>query len=44
VVPNDVDVPRGDRRRHVTSLVGLDVADLKAIYTELDGQLDERTA
>jgi HAD superfamily hydrolase (TIGR01509 family) len=44
VVPNDVDVPRGRRRRHVVSLVGLDVADLRRIYTELDSRLDGRTA
>jgi len=36
VVPNDVDVPGGPRRRHVESLVGLDVDDLQAIHAELD--------
>jgi HAD superfamily hydrolase (TIGR01509 family) len=36
VVPNDVDVARGARRRHVRSLAELDVAALCSIYTELD--------
>jgi HAD superfamily hydrolase (TIGR01509 family) len=44
VVPNDVDVPRGPRRRHIASLVGLDVAGLRAIYAQLDSQFGERTA
>jgi HAD superfamily hydrolase (TIGR01509 family) len=44
VVPNDVDVPRSPRRRHVASLVGLDVAGLRAIYAQLDSQFGERTA
>ena len=35
VVPNDVEVPDSARRRHVTSLLGLDVARLQEIYTEL---------
>ena len=35
VVPNDVAVPGSPRRRHVTSLLGLDVARLREIYTEL---------
>ena len=35
VVPNDVEVPDSARRRHVTSLLGLDVARLREIYTEL---------
>ncbi|MGV1089330.1 MAG: HAD family hydrolase [Mycobacterium sp.] len=35
VVPNDVEVPRSDRRRHVTSLSGVDVARLRQIYREL---------
>jgi len=35
VVPNDVEVPGSPRRRHVTSLLGLDVARLREIYTEL---------
>lgn len=44
VVPNDVDVPRGPRRRHVASLVGLDASGLRAIYEQLDSQFGERTA
>ena len=44
VVPNDVDVPRGPRRRHVGSLAELDVAALRSIYAELDDELEERTA
>jgi HAD superfamily hydrolase (TIGR01509 family) len=42
VVPNDVAVPPGPRRRHVGSLAELDVAALRSIYTELD-ELGERT-
>ena len=44
VVPNDVEVPRGPRRRHLGSLAQLDVAALCAIYAELDDELEERTA
>jgi HAD superfamily hydrolase (TIGR01509 family) len=40
VVPNDVDVPRGPRRRHVSSLAGLEVTDLRTVYR----QLGERSA
>jgi HAD superfamily hydrolase (TIGR01509 family) len=32
VVPNDVDVPSGPRRRHVVTLASLDVSDLRAIH------------
>ena len=35
VVPNDVDVPVTDRRRHLASLAGLDAAQLRQIYREL---------
>ncbi|OBJ38494.1 HAD family hydrolase [Mycolicibacterium mucogenicum] len=35
VVPNDVEVPDGPRRRHIESLAGLGVADLRDIYTEM---------
>jgi HAD superfamily hydrolase (TIGR01509 family) len=44
VVPNDVDVPRGPRRRHVGSLAQLDVAALRSIHAELDNELEEHTA
>ncbi|MCP9276088.1 HAD family hydrolase [Mycolicibacterium arenosum] len=32
VVPNDVAVPRSPRRRHIESLSGATVADLRAVY------------
>ena len=44
VVPNDVEVPAGTRRRHISSLAGLDVADLRAIHSQLITQFGERTA
>ena len=44
VVPNDVEVPGGTRRRHVSSLAGLDPADLRAIHSQLITQFGERTA
>ena len=34
VVPNDVAVPRSPRRRHIESLRGTTVADLRAVYAE----------
>ncbi len=37
VVPNDVPVPGGHRRRHVGSLADLDTAALRAVYFEIDG-------
>ena len=43
VVPNDVAVPIGPRRRHVRSLAGIDVADLRRVHAELT-QFGERTA
>jgi len=43
VVPNAVVVPRSPRRRHLTSLAGLDVAGLRAVYSDLN-LLGERTA
>ncbi|MDT5154513.1 MAG: hypothetical protein QOI01_6246 [Mycobacterium sp.] len=36
VVPNDVEVPDSPLRRHVSSLVGLDVEALRAIHHELN--------
>jgi beta-phosphoglucomutase-like phosphatase (HAD superfamily) len=36
VVPSDVEVPESPRRRHVGSLAGLGVADLRAIHADLD--------
>lgn len=44
VVPNDVDVPAGPLRRHVSSLTHLDVSGLRAVYHELNSQAGERTA
>ena len=44
VVPNDVAVPGGRRRRHVPSLAALDVADLRRIHFEIDQELGERSA
>ena len=41
VVPNDVDVPQGPRRRRVA---GLEVADLRTIYAALTDEMEERTA
>ena len=44
VVPNAVVVPMSPRRRHLTSLAGLDAAGLRAVYAELVPPLGERTA
>jgi HAD superfamily hydrolase (TIGR01509 family) len=44
VVPNDVEVPGGRRRQHISSLAGLNVADLRAIHFQLITQVQERTA
>jgi beta-phosphoglucomutase-like phosphatase (HAD superfamily) len=44
VVPNDIPVPGGRRRRHVDSLATLGVADLRRIHFEVDQDLRERTA
>ncbi|ULE35825.1 HAD family hydrolase [Mycobacterium sp. IDR2000157661] len=44
VVPNDVAVPSGRRRRHITSLAQVDVAALRRVYAELNPQFGERTA
>ncbi|OFB36499.1 HAD family hydrolase [Mycolicibacterium sp. (ex Dasyatis americana)] len=44
VVPNDVEVPGGPLRRHVSSLTRLDVDGLRAVYHELNSQAGERTA
>ena len=44
VVPNDVDVPRGIGRHHVSSLADLDPADLRGIHSHLITQIRERTA
>jgi beta-phosphoglucomutase-like phosphatase (HAD superfamily) len=44
VVPNDVAVPRGPRRRHISSLADVGVADLRRVCGELSSQFGERTA
>jgi HAD superfamily hydrolase (TIGR01509 family) len=43
VVPNDIAVPTGPRRRHVNSLADVDVAELRRVHAEL-AQFGERTA
>ena len=40
VVPNDVEVPFGPRRRHVASLAEVDVDGLRAIHQQLTAHLD----
>ncbi|KUH83985.1 HAD family phosphatase [Mycobacterium sp. IS-1556] len=44
VVPNDVAVPDGPRRRHVSSLVGLRTADLRTVHCELTTGREDRSA
>jgi HAD superfamily hydrolase (TIGR01509 family) len=44
VVPNDVAVPRGPRRRHISSLTDVAVGDLYRIFSQLTSQFGERTA
>lgn len=44
VIPNDVSVPGGRRRRHAGSLAELQVADLRRIYFEIDRDRPDCTA
>jgi HAD superfamily hydrolase (TIGR01509 family) len=44
VVPNDVAVPHGPRRRHISSLAEVDVSGLHRAYAELNSQFGERSA
>ncbi|MBJ7341320.1 HAD family phosphatase [Mycolicibacterium sp.] len=44
VVPNDVAVPHGPRRRHVASLVDVDVDALTVIHRQLSAELDTAAA
>lgn len=44
VVPNDVEVPAGRRRTHLTSLIGVGVADLRRVYGLLSRGTGERSA
>ncbi|MGE2688801.1 HAD family hydrolase [Mycolicibacterium pulveris] len=44
VVPNDVEVPGGPRRRHADSLAGLDAAALRRIYARLSRERGSQSA
>jgi HAD superfamily hydrolase (TIGR01509 family) len=44
VVPNEVEVPGTDRRRHVDSLADLSVADLRAVHADVHDRTRERSA
>lgn len=44
VVPNDVAVPTGPRRHHVSTLVGLGTAELRRIHDQLGRGAAERSA
>jgi len=44
VVPNDVDVPGGRGRSHLSSLAGVDAARLRRIHADLVGAAGERSA
>jgi HAD superfamily hydrolase (TIGR01509 family) len=44
VVPNDVAVPRGLRRRHISSLAEMAVADLRRFHSQLNSRFGERSA
>ena len=44
VIPNDVEVPVGARRRHAETLGALDVSDLRMIHAELAAVTDVRSA
>jgi HAD superfamily hydrolase (TIGR01509 family) len=44
VVPNDVEVPSGPRRHHVSSLTGFTVAGLRSVYSHLDSALGDQRA
>lgn len=44
VVPNDVAVPPGPRRHHISSLAEVAVTDLRRVFAELSTQFGERTA
>jgi HAD superfamily hydrolase (TIGR01509 family) len=44
VVPNDIVVPVGPRRRHVNSLSELDPDELRSVHSDLVGRTGERTA
>ncbi|MGW0158860.1 HAD family hydrolase [Mycobacterium sp. NPDC003323] len=44
VVPNEIEVPTGARRRHADSLAGLTADDLRAVHAELTGGWGARSA
>lgn len=44
VIPNEIEVPTGPRRRHAESLAGLTVDRLRAVHAGLSAEWDERTA
>lgn len=44
VVPNEIEVPTGPRRRHAESLADLTVGHLHAVHAELGTELDECSA
>jgi beta-phosphoglucomutase-like phosphatase (HAD superfamily) len=44
VVPNDVEVPAGRRRAHLSSLAGVGVDDLRRVYENLSRGTAERSA
>lgn len=44
VVPNDVEVPTGPRRAHMSSLAGIEIVDLQRIHARLNGDVGERSA
>ena len=44
VVPNDVEVPRGGRRSHLSSLAGVDTTALRRIHADLIDAAGERSA
>ncbi|ANI40532.1 HAD family hydrolase [Mycolicibacterium vaccae 95051] len=44
IVPNEVPVPGGLRRRHIGSLADLDVDGLRRIYHEIDDEVRHRSA
>jgi HAD superfamily hydrolase (TIGR01509 family) len=44
VVPNDVEVPAGSGRCHLSSLAGVDAAQLRRIHADLIGAAGERSA
>lgn len=44
VIPNEIEVPAGPRRRHAESLADLNVAQLQDVHADLGTELGERTA